>query len=44
MCRSRIDSGQGALLNFQDVLLRTMAQVAMRMPSDPFRQMDSPKP
>jgi len=37
-------NGQGTLLNFQDVLLSTMAQVAMRKPSEPFRQMDSPKP
>ena len=41
---SRNESGQGALLNFQDVLLSTMAQVAMRMPLDPFRQIDSPIP
>ncbi len=38
------DSGQGALLSCQDVLLSTMAHVAIFEPFGLFRQMDSPRP
>ncbi len=39
-----IESGQGALVNFHDVLFRTMEQVAIFIPFGLLRQMDSPTP